>query len=65
MDFIKGIKACSGDVFFESPEDRIDLKSVLSQYVFISILGNRKLMERGGIRCENPEDQKSLELYME
>ena len=65
MDFIKGIRTCKGGVFFESPEDKIDLKSALSQYVFISILGNKKLMEKGGIRCEDPEDFKSLEPYLE
>ena len=65
VEFIKGIKTCKGDVFFESPEDKIDLKSALSQYVFISILGNKKLMEKGGIRCENPEDLRILEAYLE
>lgn len=65
MEFMRGIKTCKGDVFFESPEDKIDLKSALSQYVFISILGNKKLMESGGIRCENPEDFRSLEPYLE
>lgn len=65
MEFIKGIKTCKGDVFFESPEDKIDLKSVLSQYVFISILNNKKLMESGGIRCENPEDFGFLEPFLE
>lgn len=65
MDFMKGIKTCRGNVFFESPEDKIDLKSVLSQYVFISILNNKKLMERGGIHCEDPEDLKKLGPYLE
>lgn len=40
MDFMKGIKTCKGNVFFESPGDKIDLKSV-SQSVFISILSNK------------------------
>lgn len=65
MEFMRGIKTCKGGVFFESPEDKIDLKSVLSQYVFISILGNKKLMESGIICCEAPEDFRSLEPYLE
>lgn len=65
MDFMKGIKTCKGNVFFESPEDKIDLKSVLSQYVFIALLSNKKLIERGGICCEDPEDLKKLEPYLE
>lgn len=63
-DFINRVKACKGDVFFESPKDKIDLKSALSQYVFISILNNKKLMESGEIRCEDPEDFRKLEPYL-
>lgn len=65
MEFMKGIRTCKGGVFFESPEDKIDLKSALSQCVFISILGNKKLMESGGIRCEDPNDFRSLAPYLE
>lgn len=63
--FMQAIRCCSGDVFFESPEDKIDLKSVLSQYVFCSIVNNKKLMESGSIRCENPEDYGKLEQFLD
>lgn len=65
VEFMRGIKSCKGGIFFESPEDRIDLKSILSRYVFISILGNRKLIESGEICCEDTEDFKKLEPYLE
>ena len=63
--FMQAIKGCGGNVFFESPEDKIDLKSVLSQYVFCSIMNNKKLMDSGSIRCENTEDYGKLEQFME
>lgn len=65
MGFIKGVEACKGNVFFVSPEDKIDLKSVLSQYVFISILNDKKLMESSAIRCEATDDFKTLEPFLE
>lgn len=63
--FMQAIRGCSGDVFFESPEDKIDLKSVLSQYVFCSIMNNKKLMDSGSIRCEDPEDYEKLEQFLD
>lgn len=63
--FMKGIKACRGNVFFISPEDKIDLKSVLSQYVFLAIMNNRKLIKNGEIICEEQADYKNLEQFLE
>lgn len=63
--FIQGIKSCKGNVFFESPEDKIDLKSVLSQYVFVALINNKKLLNSGTICCEVPEDFKNLEQFLE
>ncbi len=65
VNFMKEVSECEGNVFFESPEDKIDLKSVLSQYVFISILNNKKLMESGTIRCESSDDFEHLASYLE
>lgn len=37
---MKAVKQCDGDVFFLTKNDQLDLKSVLSQYVFISLLAH-------------------------
>lgn len=65
VNFMKEVSSCEGNVFFESPEDKIDLKSVLSQYVFISILNNKRLMESGTIQCESMDDFDHLAPYLE
>ena len=57
--FLNQVKACSGDVFFKTDEgDSLNLKSVLSTYVFAV------LMQNGKVICEDERDYELLHLYL-
>ena len=44
LEFLKALKKCSGNVFFETSEgDCLALKSTLSQYIFCSIANEPEL----------------------
>lgn len=59
-EFINEIKKCKADVFFCTEKgDALNLKSVLSGYVF-SILVNKKDFKRGIVKCSDKEDEKNL-----
>mgnify|MGYP000395895134 len=46
MDFLKELKKCTGEVFFETPDgDCLALKSALSQYIFCTIANEPELFE--------------------
>lgn len=65
LHFLKQVQKCSADVLFETPEgDRIVLKSTLSQYIFLTIASNPKLLQSGTVRFEQVEDIKLLEDYL-
>ena len=48
MGFLKELKKCTGEVFFETPDgDCLALKSALSQYIFCTIANEPELFETG------------------
>ena len=54
MDFLKELKKCTGEVFFETPDgDCLALKSALSQYIFCTIANEPELFETGTLRFES------------
>lgn len=62
--FLKEARKCSEDVFLETEEgDRLNLKSVLSQYIFAAIAENREISEESRIICSE-DDVKILEKYL-
>ena len=64
IDFIKKIKTCKGDVYFCTLEgDRLNLKSVLSQYIFSANSQDKSMIRDGWIECETEEDLNALEIY--
>ncbi|MCM1049407.1 MAG: hypothetical protein NC433_13385 [Clostridiales bacterium] len=65
LNFLKQIKKCSSEVFFETKEgDCIALKSTLSQYIFCTIAQNPQLLQSGTIRFEQEEDRKLLDNFL-
>lgn len=63
--FIAAVKKCDGDIFFKTSEgDSLNLKSMLSQYLFASISGNASFMAEGEVVCENPSDYEKLAEYL-
>ena len=65
MDFLKNIKKCQGDVYFETPEgDSLVLSSALSQYIFCSIIDQPDLLGKGTIRFADAADRELLLPYL-
>lgn len=65
LDFMKVVQSCDSDVYFHSCEgDHLNLKSVLSQYLFASICGDRDFLERGSVECKKAEDYRRLRAYL-
>lgn len=65
VGMIRKIKECTGDVYYETKDDKIALKSVLSMYLFISILNNPTITKGAEIICDNETDYSILADYLE
>ena len=65
LDFIEAVQSCDGDVHFLSSEgDYLNLKSMLSQFLFAAICGDRAFLEQGHVECSNAEDYERLSAYL-
>ncbi len=63
--FMKAVQACKNDVLFVSQEgDRLNLKSALSQFLFIMLQTKPELLHQGDIVCA-AEDRKLLHPFLE
>lgn len=64
--FLKAVEQCSGDIFFHTQEgDRLNLKSMLSQFVFTAFLTGNLENLSGQIYCEIETDKKKLSDYLD
>ncbi len=58
--FFRRVKECKGDVFLETEEgDQLNLKSALSQYVFVVLTEQREILRNSIVACDS-EDQEKL-----
>ncbi len=65
LQFMKYIPRCRGEVYFNSAEgDHLNLKSVLSQYLFASVCGDRSFLEQGSVECEQECDYRYLREFL-
>lgn len=59
--FLDAAKKCVGSVFFQTTEgDVLNLKSLLSQYVLMSIVCNPGLLKSAQVICTQEEDYQLL-----
>lgn len=66
MAFLKELKKCTGEVFFETSDgDCLALKSALSQYIFCTIANEPELFETGTLRFEYESDISLLLPWIE
>jgi len=64
--FLDATAKCAGDVFFHSADgDILNLKSLLSQYILVSIVCNPGLLENAQIICVREEDYASLTFFLQ
>lgn len=62
--FLQKMAACEGDVWMCSSEgDRLNLKSQLSQFLFVSAAMQGDLLRRCWVECDQPQDAKVLALF--
>lgn len=65
-EFLDTVRKCEGNVFFKTIEgDQLNLKSLLSQYIFVSIIENAELMDNGVVDCSMEEDVAMLKEFLE
>lgn len=63
--FLNVAKKCSGAVFFQTTDgDILNLKSLLSQYVLMTILCNPDLLKRAQVICVQEEDYQLLSDFL-
>ena len=67
VEFLQRAKQCTGEVYFKTVEgDILNLKSQLSQYVFLaaSVSENTQHLLKGEIDCQNKTDYECLLPYL-
>ena len=65
VDFIKKVKECTSEVFLVTQDgDRLNLKSALSQYVFVTLSAQDELLKNSRIICTS-EDEEKLTVFLE
>lgn len=65
IDFLNQIKKCKSDVYFQTVEgDNLNLKSLLSEYIFLSLTSGSDILRNGQIVCESDEDYKILRNFI-
>lgn len=65
IDFLNQIKKCKSDVYFRTVEgDNLNLKSLLSEYIFLSLTSDSDILQNGQVICESDKDYKVLEDFI-
>ena len=63
--FLRAVQTCKAEVYFTTPEgDKLALKSLLSQFVFASVLISDLQELRGDIELHDPQDAELLAEYL-
>ncbi len=65
-EFLAAATKCTGQVFFHTADGSIlNLRSMLSHYVLVSIMCNKSALEDSQIVCTQDEDYQLLKDYLE
>ncbi len=63
---LENVRKCAGNVYFRTLEgDQLNLKSLLSQYILVSIISNKELMENGVVDCPEESDRILLAQFLD
>lgn len=66
VKFLQQVRQCNGEVLFKTLSgDRLNLKSALSEYIFIAAATSPNLIENGVIECLDKGDYALLSEYLE
>lgn len=65
IQFLRAVELCEGEVeFYSGQGDILNLKSILSRYLFAALTGKKNLLSGGWIRCEKSQDRKLLDQFI-
>jgi hypothetical protein len=65
-EFLFTVRECIGEVYYKTPaDDCLNLKSILSEYVFITVSHSKDISLNGNIECEVSSDYALLSDYLE
>lgn len=64
-EFMRAVRQCREDVFYESENANIDLKSELSRFVFAMLLQDHASHASGTIFCTDAADYERLQAFLE
>lgn len=65
ISFLNAVKACAGDVCFVTSEgDRLNLKSILSCYLFSAVRGKGELSDKGEVLCSDDRDYMHIQSFL-
>jgi len=65
MDFLQAVRNCREDVYLVTTDgDRLNMKSILSQYVFSAIAGKEVFIKNAVLSCSLAEDFELLQPFM-
>ncbi len=65
-DFLEAVSGCGGSVCFQTDDgDSIDLKSVLSKFLFAMIATNPNYLKEGRVVCSDEKSYEKLSEYLE
>lgn len=63
--FLQKVKDCRGDVVFQTNEgDCLNLKSILTSYIFVTLMLSPEVLEEGWVNCKEKEDYTILNEYL-
>ena len=64
--FLLQVRRCRGEIHYQTlGGDRLNLKSMLSEYIFISAAMSSDLLLGGQVQCDQPGDYTLLADYLE
>lgn len=65
VDFLKQVQKCRYDVYLDTEDgDRLNLKSVLSQYLFVVLAEQKEIWNNTAVMCQG-SDMEILSEYLE
>lgn len=64
-EFLKAVDQCDGEVFFKTAEeDQLNLKSMLTKYIFATLLNSPEIIQKAVVECQAAEDYKRLAAFL-
>lgn len=65
IEFLNAVSHCQGEVLFTTTDgDRLNLKSELSRYVFLTAASDSEILSDGEVLCKADSDARILRSFM-